>query len=69
MSDDSNYWVEHMPNTNEMKKKVEGQIKARFDTPGNRRKAERYAEDAISEIMKKLGYEVEFVRVLEKRKE
>ena len=69
MSDDSNFWAEHLPNTNEMKRKVEGQIKARFDTPNNRRKAERYAEDAISEIMKKLGYEVEFVRVLEKRKE
>jgi len=69
MSDDSNYWAEHLPNTNAMKRKVEEQIKRRFDTPSNRRKAERYAEDAISEVMRKLGYETEFVRNLEKRKE
>ncbi|MBR1667539.1 MAG: hypothetical protein IJ693_04575 [Bacteroidaceae bacterium] len=69
LSDDGNFWAEHLPNTNEMKRKVERQIKERFDTPNNRRKAERYAEDAISEVMGKLGYEVEFVGVLEKRKE
>ena len=27
LSDDANYWAEHLPNTNEMKKKVEAQIK------------------------------------------
>ena len=69
LSDDGNYWAEHLPNTNAMKRKVEEQIKKRFDTPSNRRKAERYAEDAISEVMRKLGYEVEFVKVLERRKE
>ena len=69
LSDDSNYWAEHLPNTNEMKKKVEAQIKRRFDTPNNRRQAERYAEDAISEVMSKLGYEVEFVRVLKQERE
>lgn len=69
LSDDGNYWAEHLPNTNAMKRKVEGQIKKRFDTPSNKRKAERYAEDAISEVMRKLGYEVEFVRKLERRRE
>lgn len=69
LSDDGNYWAEHLPNTNAMKRKVEGQIKRRFDTPSNRRKAERFAEDAIREVLRKLGYETEFVRSLEKRKE
>ena len=69
LSDDGNYWAEHLPNTNTMKRKVEGQIKRRFDTPSNRRKAERFAEDAISEVMRKLGYETESVRSLEKQKE
>ena len=69
LSDDGNFWADHLPNTNAMKRKVEGQIKKRFDTPSNRRKAERYAEDAISEVMRKLGYEVEFVRTLERKKE
>lgn len=66
LSDDSNYWAEHLPNTNAMKRKVEQQIRTRFDTPNNRRKAERYAEDAISEVLGKLGYETEFVRELER---
>ena len=69
LSDDGEYWAEHLPNTNAMKRKVEEQIKRRFDTPNNRRKAERYAEDAISEVLGKLGYEVEFVKTLEKKKE
>ena len=69
LSDDSNYWAEHMPNTHAMKRKVEEQIKKRFDTPNNRRKAERYAEDAISNVLERMGYEVEFVRELEQKKE
>ena len=69
LSDDGNYWADHLPNTNAMKRKVEGQIKRRFDTAENRRKAEIFAEDAISEVIEKLGYEVEFVRQLEKKKE
>lgn len=69
LSDDSNYWSEHLPNTNALKRKVEAQIKNRFDTASNRRKAERYAEDAISSVLGKLGYETEFVRVLKKKTE
>lgn len=69
LSDDSNYWSKHLPNTNALKRKVEAQIKRRFDTSGNRRKAERYAEDAISGVLGKLGYETEFVRVLKRKSE
>lgn len=69
LSDDSNYWAQRLPNTNGMKRKVEMQIRKRFDTSSNRRAAERYAEDAISEMLEKLGYEVEFVRALERKRE
>lgn len=65
LSDDPNYWAEHMPNADAMKTKVEKQIKKRFDTPSNRKKAERYAEDAISHILQQMGYEVEFIRTIE----
>ena len=66
LSDDSNYWAKRLPNTNALKRKVEQQIRRRFDTPSNRRKAERFAEDAISEVLGQLGYEVEFERKLKK---
>lgn len=66
LSDDGSYWAENLPNTNVMKRKVEEQIKHRFDTPNNRRQAERYAEDAISEVLKRLGYETEFEATLTK---
>ncbi|MBQ6965645.1 MAG: DUF4230 domain-containing protein [Bacteroidaceae bacterium] len=69
LSDDSNFWATHIPNTNVLKSKVEEQIKQRFDTLSNRRKAERYAEDAVSAVMEQLGYEVEFVRGLERKGE
>jgi hypothetical protein len=68
LSDDSNFWAERLPNTNEMKRKVEEQIRRRFDTAKNRRKAEQFAEEAISEVMGKMGYEVEFVRGIEMKK-
>ena len=66
LSDDSEYWVKHLPNTNTMKRTVEELIKQRFDTPGNRRKAERYAEDAISNVMERIGYQTEVVRKIER---
>lgn len=65
ISDDSQYWAKHKPNTNSMKKDVENQIRMRFDTPENRRKAERYAEEAISGMLSKLGYQTEFFNSLE----
>ena len=69
MSDDSNYWAKKMPSANGMKREVEAKIKRSFDTEENRRKAERYAEDAISEVLRQLGFDVEFVRALELRRE
>ena len=69
MSDDSNYWAAKMQSTNGMKREVAAKIRRSFDTVENRRKAERYAEDAIREVLRQLGFEVEFVRTLEKRKE
>lgn len=68
MSDDEEFWKEELPSTDKLKKRVEGQIKKRFDTAENRRKGERYAEDAISEVLTKLGYEVEFVRTIDRTK-
>lgn len=65
ISDDSQYWAENMPNTNAMKKTVEQQIRHRFDTPNNRRKAQRYAEDAIIDMLSKLGYQTEFFNTVE----
>lgn len=65
ISDDSQYWAKHKPNTNKMKSDVEDQIRARFDTPDNRRKAESYAEEAISGMLAKLGYTTEFFNSLE----
>ncbi len=69
LSDDSNYWAEHLSSTNDMKRKVEQQIRQRFDTPENQRKAELYAEEAIRMVLEKMGLEVEFVRGLEGKKE
>lgn len=68
MSDDSNYWAGKMASTNGMKRQVEEKIRRSFDTAENRRKAERYAEDAVGEVLRQLGFEVEFVRVLEREK-
>ena len=65
MSDDSNYWATRMRSTNGMKREVEAKIRRSFDTAENRRKAERYAEDAVREVLRQLGFEVEFVRTLE----
>lgn len=69
MSDDEEFWKKELPSTDKLKEKVRDQIRKRFDTPSNRRKSERFAEDAVSEILEKMGYEVEFVRKIEKKNE
>lgn len=69
LSDDANFWATQKSGTNSMKQKVEQQIRERFDTAENRRKAMRYAEDAIGEILKKMGFQAEFVSPLEQRQE
>ncbi len=61
MSDDEDFWIESLPNTNGLKQKVARQIRERFDTPENRKKAKSYAESAVSAMLSKMGYEVTFV--------
>lgn len=69
MSDDANFWATQKISTNDMKRKVEQQIRERFDTGENRRKAMRYAEDALSAMLTQLGFEAEFVSPLERKQE
>jgi len=69
MSDDEEYWIDAMPNTNALKQKVERKIRKRFDTAENRRKAIRYAEDAISDMLEKLGYQAEFISTIEQKRD
>lgn len=68
-TDDDEYWEKALPNRNSLKKKVAKQIKSKFDTASNRKKGERYAEEVISDVLEKLGYQVEFVSQIEKKKE
>lgn len=60
LSDDEDFWEENLPSTNGMKREVEAKIRRRFDTDTNRRKALRYAEAAISDLLWKMGYEARF---------
>ncbi|MCD8235781.1 MAG: hypothetical protein LUD00_03825 [Prevotellaceae bacterium] len=69
LSDDEDYWIKELPNTNGLKAKVERQIRRRFDTDANRKKAERYAEEALSELLDKLGYEARFKPRVERKRE
>lgn len=65
MSDDEDYWTVALPSTNGMKAKVAKQIKQKFCTDENEKKAMRYAEQNVTVLLKKLGYEVEFISTLE----
>ncbi|MCM1345769.1 MAG: DUF4230 domain-containing protein [Bacteroides sp.] len=69
ISDDEDFWIKELPSTNELKAKVERKIRHRFDTEENRRKAERYAENALSELLGKLGYEARFRPRVERKNE
>ncbi len=69
MSDDEDFWARELPSTNGLKRRVEQQIRRRYDTEANRTKAERYAEDALRELLWKLGYEVRFTPHLTQKKE
>lgn len=61
MSDNETYWHNNMPSTNGLKQQVEKKIRNRFDTSTNQKKAEIYAESAISNILKQMGYEAMFI--------
>lgn len=69
ISDDEEYWKDALPSTNKLKAKVAKQIEKRFCTSTNKQKGERYAEEAISKMLSGFGYEVKFVRTLEKKDE
>ena len=60
MSDDEDYWNETLKSTNGLKKEAEQKIRKRFDTDENRAKATRYAEAALRELLRQLGYEARF---------
>ena len=61
ISDNESYWSEALPSTNELRHKVEQQIRTQFDTPENRHKAILYAQEAITYILTQLGYQPEFI--------
>jgi len=69
LSDDEDFWEENLPSTNGMKREVETKIRRRFDTEANRRKALRYAEAAISDLLWKLGYEARFTPTVDWKRE
>lgn len=68
MSDDESFWSSDLESTNKLKYKAEMKIRKRFDTPENRKKARRYAEESIRYLLMQLGYDVRFTPQLEERK-
>lgn len=69
ISDDEEYWIEELPSTNKLKEKVERKIRRRFETKENKEKAQRYAEESISLLLKQLGYKCEFISPITRKKE
>lgn len=65
ISDDEDYWNEALKSTNTLKKEAEQKIRKRFDTRENRTKATRYAEEALRELLRQLGYEARFAPHIE----
>lgn len=61
ISDDEAYWKETLVSNYSLKQKVELQIRSKFDTTENRKKATRYAQEAITHILNQLGLEPVFV--------
>ena len=64
ISDNESYWSEALPSTNELRHKVEQQIRTQFDTPENRQKAILFAQEAITHILTQLGYQPEFINTI-----
>ena len=64
ISDNESYWSEAQPSTNELRHKVEQQIRTQFDTPENRQKAILFAQEAITHILTQLGYQPEFINTI-----
>ena len=68
MSDDESFWEKELPSTNGLKRKVEEKIKKRYDTAQNRKRANKYAEEAVSAMLMQMGYEVRFTPKIEQNK-
>ena len=68
MSDDESFWEKELPSTNGLKRKVEEKIRKRYDTAENRKRANKYAEEAVSAMLKQMGYEVRFTPKIEQNK-
>lgn len=64
ISDDESYWIKEMPNTNALKSEAERKIRKSFETPENKKKANLYAEAAVGQLLKQLGFNVIFVSTL-----
>ena len=68
MSDDESFWEKELPSTNGLKRKVEEKIRKRYDTAENRKRANKYAEEAVSAMLIQMGYEVRFTPKIEQNK-
>lgn len=64
ISDDESYWIKEMPNTNALKSEAERKIRKSFETPENKKKANLYAEAAVGQLLKQLGFNAIFVSTL-----
>lgn len=64
ISDDESYWIKEMPNTNALKSEAERKIRKSFETPENKKKANHYAEAAVGQLLKQLGFNAIFVSTL-----
>lgn len=60
LSDDEDYWANHLSSTNGLKQRVEQQIRNKYDTQENRRKARAYAESAVRHIFESMNINVTF---------
>ena len=69
MSDDESFWEKELPSTNGLKRKVEEKIRKRYDTAENRKRANKYAEEAVTAMLMQMGYEVRFTPKIEQNKE
>ena len=61
ISDDEDFWSQELNSTNFMKRRIEKQIRNRYDNKENRRKANEQAKVVVSNLLRKLDIEPIFV--------
>ena len=61
ISDDEDFWSQELNSTNFMKRRIEKQIRNRYDNKENRRKANEQAKVVVSNLLRKLDIEPMFV--------